>query len=118
MRPHARGLGFRIAKRRRLAFEVVALHQLHLDGVDAVFRATVVTRRPAALEAAVDDMGEASGAGADIARGRGNLRIAGATVIVADVEVRQPPFEQRSEEHTSELQSLMRISYAVFCLKK
>src|SRR3546814_10284260 len=27
-------------------------------------------------------------------------------------------FEKRSEEHTSELQSLMRISYAVFCLKK
>src|SRR3546814_9122596 len=26
--------------------------------------------------------------------------------------------EQRSEEHTSELQSLMRISYAVFCLQK
>src|SRR3546814_2827775 len=26
--------------------------------------------------------------------------------------------ELRSEEHTSELQSLMRISYAVFCLKK
>src|SRR3546814_6371244 len=26
--------------------------------------------------------------------------------------------DQRSEEHTSELQSLMRISYAVFCLKK
>src|SRR3546814_8228035 len=29
-----------------------------------------------------------------------------------------PKFEIRSEEHTSELQSLMRISYAVFCLKK
>src|SRR3546814_3800364 len=28
------------------------------------------------------------------------------------------PAEHRSEEHTSELQSLMRISYAVFCLKK
>src|SRR3546814_2651945 len=28
------------------------------------------------------------------------------------------PRELRSEEHTSELQSLMRISYAVFCLKK
>src|SRR3546814_2824209 len=28
------------------------------------------------------------------------------------------PTLQRSEEHTSELQSLMRISYAVFCLKK
>src|SRR3546814_270882 len=27
-------------------------------------------------------------------------------------------FDNRSEEHTSELQSLMRISYAVFCLKK
>src|SRR3546814_4063448 len=32
----------------------------------------------------------------------------------------EPPgrLEGRSEEHTSELQSLMRISYAVFCLKK
>src|SRR3546814_8696273 len=28
------------------------------------------------------------------------------------------PLTKRSEEHTSELQSLMRISYAVFCLKK
>src|SRR3546814_2709183 len=28
------------------------------------------------------------------------------------------PWSYRSEEHTSELQSLMRISYAVFCLKK
>src|SRR3546814_3292046 len=27
-------------------------------------------------------------------------------------------YRRRSEEHTSELQSLMRISYAVFCLKK
>src|SRR3546814_8968601 len=31
---------------------------------------------------------------------------------------RAAPRAQRSEEHTSELQSLMRISYAVFCLKK
>src|SRR3546814_8355333 len=41
--------------------------------------------------------------------------------IVADV-IRpahvEPRFVLRSEEHTSELQSLMRISYAVFCLKK
>src|SRR3546814_4766290 len=29
-----------------------------------------------------------------------------------------PALSHRSEEHTSELQSLMRISYAVFCLKK
>src|SRR3546814_7801451 len=39
----------------------------------------------------------------------GHVQIA-ATAIEFDVE--------RSEEHTSELQSLMRISYAVFCLKK
>src|SRR3546814_1646158 len=31
---------------------------------------------------------------------------------------RWPQLQVRSEEHTSELQSLMRISYAVFCLKK
>src|SRR3546814_7329656 len=31
---------------------------------------------------------------------------------------RARPVAGRSEEHTSELQSLMRISYAVFCLKK
>src|SRR3546814_9698069 len=30
----------------------------------------------------------------------------------------KPDEDSRSEEHTSELQSLMRISYAVFCLKK
>src|SRR3546814_11235787 len=34
----------------------------------------------------------------------------------ASRQARRPP--PRSEEHTSELQSLMRISYAVFCLKK
>src|SRR3546814_1121094 len=33
------------------------------------------------------------------------------------IGVRRGP-DSRSEEHTSELQSLMRISYAVFCLKK
>src|SRR3546814_974832 len=44
------------------------------------------------------------------------------TIAVAEMAVGHPqPFclviHQRSEEHTSELQSLMRISYAVFCLK-
>src|SRR3546814_6157363 len=37
---------------------------------------------------------------------------------IAEVGVPNYFGEQRSEEHTSELQSLMRISYAVFCLKK
>src|SRR3546814_5792017 len=36
----------------------------------------------------------------------------------AVVIARHFPTIERSEEHTSELQSLMRISYAVFCLKK
>src|SRR3546814_4417217 len=35
-----------------------------------------------------------------------------------DAPLRDHRKRQRSEEHTSELQSLMRISYAVFCLKK
>src|SRR3546814_3338253 len=35
-----------------------------------------------------------------------------------DVPPEKRPSVIRSEEHTSELQSLMRISYAVFCLKK
>src|SRR3546814_1772448 len=35
-----------------------------------------------------------------------------------DAAVVNPQLRVRSEEHTSELQSLMRISYAVFCLKK
>src|SRR3546814_9434393 len=38
--------------------------------------------------------------------------------IVPDASSERPPLGERSEEHTSELQSLMRISYAVFCLKK
>src|SRR3546814_5837819 len=36
----------------------------------------------------------------------------------APCEIRRIDAAVRSEEHTSELQSLMRISYAVFCLKK
>src|SRR3546814_5479986 len=39
------------------------------------------------------------------------------SVGAVDRKIASPP-EVRSEEHTSELQSLMRISYAVFCLKK
>src|SRR3546814_1285166 len=38
--------------------------------------------------------------------------------VVLPAEVQQLEKIYRSEEHTSELQSLMRISYAVFCLKK
>src|SRR3546814_5771463 len=37
---------------------------------------------------------------------------------LAELETVSPAHAARSEEHTSELQSLMRISYSVFCLKK
>src|SRR3546814_21147616 len=49
------------------------------------------------------------GSGALAGHPIGNLMLAGLSEVLAD---------PRSEEHTSELQSLMRISYAVFCLKK
>src|SRR3546814_7680045 len=39
-------------------------------------------------------------------------------IIHQDLNLEVHRGEIRSEEHTSELQSLMRISYAVFCLKK
>src|SRR3546814_6110799 len=41
-----------------------------------------------------------------------------ARMLDATAEALLPALALRSEEHTSELQSLMRISYAVFCLKK
>src|SRR3546814_3730211 len=49
--------------------------------------------------------GEVAALAAELEHRHGVLVLAGGTVL-------------RSEEHTSELQSLMRISYAVFCLKK
>src|SRR3546814_4906086 len=49
-------------------------------------------------------------------RGRAIVRRAARTQTAR--ELRPRTCEDRSEEHTSELQSLMRISYAVFCLKK
>src|SRR3546814_16353177 len=54
-----------------------------------------------------------------------DVRAGDVIIEVAQSEVRNPDDVtemlkalKRSEEHTSELQSLMRISYAVFCLKK
>src|SRR3546814_10690604 len=52
------------------------------------------------------------GDGADIGRGVEEI------IERRGIERRQRSFGRRSEEHTSELQSLMRISYAVFCMKK
>src|SRR3546814_1662418 len=65
--------------------------------------------QPAEIRQAQRAARRAGTAGSDVAEGVG----AGVTVVGG---VGRSP--QRSEEHTSELQSLMRISYAVFCLKK
>src|SRR3546814_10700358 len=50
------------------------------------------------------------------------MGVDGFRFVLATILGREPygfdPHGSRSEEHTSELQSLMRISYAVFCLKK
>src|SRR3546814_7305154 len=57
-------------------------------------------------------------------RGEGHLGFAGLMMVDLSLFLIHHPSENwdfvriRSEEHTSELQSLMRISYAVFCLKK
>src|SRR3546814_3673510 len=57
----------------------------------------------------------------DAADRPGAVIIVKVAIAALDIVHRQPfetEVEDRSEEHTSELQSLMRISYAVFCLKK
>src|SRR3546814_2328720 len=51
-------------------------------------------------------------------RDRGILVAAWPRAAAGHLARAPPPPVTRSEEHTSELQSLMRISYAVFCLKK
>src|SRR3546814_6273262 len=53
----------------------------------------------------------------DVLQQAGYDRSVDETIIIDDLP--DKPFgSERSEEHTSELQSLMRISYAVFCLQK
>src|SRR3546814_1784780 len=46
------------------------------------------------------------------------IQFAGLPPAAVWIAASVPSWVRRSEEHTSELQSLMRISYAVFCLKK
>src|SRR3546814_3112360 len=57
--------------------------------------------------------------GAQIAEGRASGGLSGNGERSGGPQLIQPrPHHRRSEEHTSELQSLMRSSYAVLCLKK
>src|SRR3546814_3317915 len=98
---------------------------------DAVRDKDIVTLEQRA--AAIDDVGDIAfailiGGGEDRLAGAKKARANGRTGWPTMARCRTKPWPTprrrscatrcRSEEHTSELQSLMRISYAVFCLKK
>src|SRR3546814_4803057 len=90
-----------------------------IDRVDDHQPTLGIDRNPAPVHAAADARIDQRLVG----RGRGCrpliAQLAEANAAPELVERRDPPHVAlRSEEHTSELQSLMRISYAVFCLKK
>src|SRR3546814_1688799 len=95
------------------------LARMHLGAVDRAAEQLLERQRPVAgveEQRGEDLAGVAAQALGEVAAGRGRVgqRLAalqpGGEVAVAQL--------QRSEEHTSELQSLMRNPYAVFCLKK
>src|SRR3546814_7906471 len=74
-------------------------------------------RRSSDLPAAFCDLREATGWGLRPLRGSGGDDVAMTkSELIQHIADLNPHL--RSEEHTSELQSLVRISYAVFCLKK
>src|SRR3546814_2089713 len=74
-------------------------------------------RRPRGIVAGDDAVLAGDVDAAEKAADRVGHRLAALFVDVEDRDL-HPRGRQRSEEHTSELQSLMRISYAVFCLKQ
>src|SRR3546814_3620169 len=97
----------RTTSRVRLETVVSMGHRRRLDIVTAEGAATLFFDQGLGSWDAVDDPAFDS-----------NASIADQIVATeAPMSVANKP-EGRSEEHTSELQSLMRISYAVFCLKK
>src|SRR3546814_7281666 len=85
----------------------------HLGDEAARARADLLTPL---VKAYGTDVGvEAASLGVQVHGGMGFIEETGAAQHYRDARI-APIY--RSEEHTSELQSLMRISYAVFCLKK
>src|SRR3546814_9230203 len=89
--------------------DIAARHIAHVAGVEPAVRHAGGGRFGVAIIA-----GHQRRAGApDLADGLVGQDVA---ALVADLDGHVA--DRRSEEHTSELQSLMRISYAVFCLKK
>src|SRR3546814_9683043 len=85
-------------------------HEALVDGLQVL----VVPRRGRVERG--EDLAAASGV--ELGTPVEHVQVAGRVGDRAHQEVAWHPDADRSEEHTSELQSLMRISYAVFCLKK
>src|SRR3546814_1778079 len=99
--PATEGLGQRRLRRRAL--------RLHLFEDGAFLELEADPQR----HAEQDDRDQEGDAPAPVGKGRlAHHRADG------DDDAERREQAERSEEHTSELQSLMRISYAVFCLKK
>src|SRR3546814_8785247 len=90
---------------------------------DTRFPSTTLFRSSGGAADVDREHGESSGRGQDLVERNRLVRAVGAGGVARAVVQRGDAAltreqAQRSEEHTSELQSLMRISYAVFCLKK
>src|SRR3546814_2976492 len=76
---------------------------------------TLERARPSRIEIAVNDGGRH---GRAVLARTDRKRFEVERIVHAELAGKAGVLRQRSEEHTSELQSLMRNSYAVFCLKK
>src|SRR3546814_7332646 len=85
---------------------------------DTLFPYTTLFRSPQLGPGRERVRGQAGGRGPVLRGGEDAGRVLGGVQRGAAGSLRPHPWQARSEEHTSELQSLMRISYAVFCLKK
>src|SRR3546814_3352696 len=101
--PH-RSLSLRRGRGRHEAFDF-------RDGLKLSQVFLAVLRQPADHPRVAEEL-------ADISLGHREMQVVDAVGFLHGLHLRLQARELRSEEHTSELQSLMRISYAVFCLKK
>src|SRR3546814_4609022 len=85
---------------------------------DTLFPYTTLFRSEDLTPQRVTEIIDRLRAGEEVSPGSQTGRLASAPEGGPQTLLNLPDRVGRSEEHTSELQSLMRISYAVFCLKK